>query len=76
MTAEEISKHAKNYVDKFWYELPVIYQLKMKMAYRSGMQSAIDMLNLCDHHWLQVGEWDGKMMMQCTKCNLYKEEQK
>lgn len=28
---------------------------------------------VCDHHWLPIGEWDGVMMMQCTKCNLYRE---
>ena len=28
---------------------------------------------ICDHQWLPIGEWDGVMMMQCTKCNLYRE---
>lgn len=28
---------------------------------------------VCEHHWLPIGEWDGVMMMQCVKCNLYKE---
>ena len=28
---------------------------------------------VCEHHWLPIGEWDGVMMMQCTKCNLYRE---
>ena len=27
----------------------------------------------CEHNFLPVGEWDGAMMMQCTKCNLYRE---
>lgn len=28
---------------------------------------------ICEHHWLPIGEWDGVMMMQCVKCNLYRE---
>ena len=28
---------------------------------------------VCEHHWLPIGEWDGVMMMQCVKCNLYRE---
>ena len=28
---------------------------------------------ICDHNFLPIGEWDGVMMLQCTKCNLYKE---
>ena len=41
----------------------------------NSVKEAIDTVieEFCEHHWLPVGEWDGVMMLQCTKCNLYKE---
>ena len=38
------------------------------------LKEAIDTVieEFCEHHWLPVGEWDGVMMLQCTKCNLFK----
>lgn len=44
-------------------------------ALRDRPRRNIDTLvkEVCDHHWLPIGEWDGVMMLQCTKCNLYKE---
>lgn len=39
------------------------------------VSDAIDTVvkEVCEHNFLPVGEWDGVMMMQCTKCNLFKE---
>ena len=41
----------------------------------NSVKEAIDTVveEFCEHHWLPVGEWDGVMMMQYTKCNLFKE---
>lgn len=40
-----------------------------------GVSEAIDTVvsEICEHHWLPIGEWDGVMMLQCVKCNLYRE---
>lgn len=40
-----------------------------------GDSRAIDTVfsEICEHHWLPIGEWDGVMMLQCVKCNLYRE---
>ncbi len=48
---------------------------KYATDYDKRMNEAIDTVvaEVCEHHWLPIGEWDGVMMMQCTKCNLYKE---
>ena len=51
---------------------------KFKMTVGTDkISEAIDTVveEFCEHHWLPVGEWDGVMMMQCTKCNLYKESE-
>ena len=41
----------------------------------SPIKEAIDTViaEVCEHHWLHIGEWDGVMMMQCVKCNTYRE---
>jgi hypothetical protein len=48
---------------------------KYTTDYDKRMNEAIDTLvkEVCDHHWLPIGEWDGIMMLQCAKCNLYRE---
>ena len=48
---------------------------KYATDYDKKMKEAIDTVvaEVCEHHWLPIGEWDGVMMMQCVKCNLYRE---
>ena len=62
--AIEILKLHKHTTDKFKHSVGDQY-----------LSDAIDTVvkEVCDHHFLPIGEWDGVMMIMCTKCNLYKE---
>ena len=62
--AIEVLKQHKSTTDKFNHTVGNV-----------KVSEAIDTVvaEVCEHHFLPTGEWDGVMMLQCTKCNLYKE---
>ena len=64
--AIEVLKEVKHWIDYGAGELEPTANTVME---------AIDTVvaEVCEHHWLPIGEWDGMMMLQCVKCNLYRE---
>lgn len=67
-------KEAIEVLKKFkeWANTPINGSSKYDLIKLFGSIDTV-VAEVCEHHWLPIGEWDGVMMMQCVKCNLYRE---